>query len=417
MTDRNLLILKKIYVMRFLSEAQIFKYIYSDKSKNIGIDYCQRQIRQLIKDGYIVKEQCYDKRVPNIYSLTTKGVNFLKNEGSIFDELHIESSEMNKLHTASELKVKEKNITHTYFLNEFVLGLLDVFKENAIYTDERVFKKGATFRTDGIIETDRVIYMIELDMGTENLDQLKDKWARYSHYLTEHATDKAKKIKVLFGLSGVSDYDKRAITVYKSIKGTCFDFLSKDFDILIGSLDEIIDIISDEYSGIDMVKDSSLSLIGSSLKLASNLDIISKKYFEGEHFIALAQGSKNVDLIFASYVDKSLTSIRDCSQFEAIASDYLIKTNRRIKTIIICKTLSEARTLATIFPLNGCYFTTLRRLSTFSIGNSIVSVIDNKRVSNYKDSALFEIYETWDASKRLFFFFYMNISFIRSFLF
>ncbi len=179
------LILKGIYDYRVLTLNQIEKYLHLN---NINSSNLQYDINYLLKREYIiVKNYDFDQYA---FSLNSAGYKYITKD----DEEILQKEIVNKEVTFSKYKMDNKLINHQIHLNNVVIDCFLNLKNNDYeyfeylsYFDEKNFLANSNLplRPDGIIvkkdlaSNNTYLYFLEMDMETESMLQLSQKWDRY----------------------------------------------------------------------------------------------------------------------------------------------------------------------------------------------------------------------------------------------
>lgn len=265
--DFNLL--ENVYKYKTLSFKQCWQASYTKIFLNVNTCINER-IMLLIKDGYLdyIPEKCCDYRVV----LTTKGVETLREYLNIpkYTSSYY-GNQIRSMKTSSELRVREKLISHQLSLNENLLKMRDVLAAWDNITFDIALEKEVLnydyFRPDGTISLknlndENMQVYIEQDMGTESRAQLEDKWDRYRRFINANKGDKKLgKMVMLF----IIDYDTtskpphnvnfnkmdeaiafREKEVFKTITTLFACVADASFEVYIGTSDEMLDVLKNK---------------------------------------------------------------------------------------------------------------------------------------------------------------------------
>ncbi len=178
-------ILKGIYDYRILTLNQIEKYL---KLNSLEVINLQNDINYLLKREYIsAKNYDFDQYA---FGLTSAGYKYI----TASEEEALGKEIVNKEVTFSKYKMDNKLINHQIHLNNVVIDCFLQLKENDYeyfeylsYFDEKNFLANSNLplRPDGIIvkkdlaSNNTYLYFLEMDMETESMLQLSQKWDRY----------------------------------------------------------------------------------------------------------------------------------------------------------------------------------------------------------------------------------------------
>lgn len=244
LTTRDYEMLHEIYLLRCLSESQIYIYFYKDLYKGIE-DMKDNIIQTLLDDNIICEEKLIDS---SVYFLMRKGIDLIVSRFNkplnIIDE---QSGKIKKgYYTASELKLNTKLIKHQVYLNQFVLdfkALYNYYGMNELweYYDEKYVSQYSKIRPDGMLRIGNRDLFLEMDMNTENYQQLCEKWKKYNTFLhTPEFRNISQNILIIFIIDGTNDCENRKKIVQTSINETIFSDISGVFDIIVGTRTELL---------------------------------------------------------------------------------------------------------------------------------------------------------------------------------
>lgn len=240
-------ILLSIYEHRCLNEDLIYNFFY--KRVNASREFTARKIRWMIQKKLIEPVE-YGLDFPALF-LTTFGIETIR---YVYDIPYYEYDEQSgenvrTLEIASRLKMKANNLKHQMALNEFVLKfkerVSDAFKYK--YIDEKFLNLSMVIRPDGLIQIGDIDVYLEIDMTTESKEYLLTKWGHYREY--QHCKSfQERRIVVMFILNNVTRIEKRRETILRSINQSIIDIIDYSFDFYVGTQDEILDILFNEFT-------------------------------------------------------------------------------------------------------------------------------------------------------------------------
>ena len=221
----------ELYKMRCLSLELVHKYFYRDK------DFIKEKIGPMRQAELIRIRKQFDQYYLDI---TQKGLDFMKKYLDIPNETYnIERNRYEKsLLNLSDVLIEDKYIRHQVALNEFVLEYKSHYGKINYYDEKFISGLSTILRPDGMIRIGNIDLYLEQDMGTENAKQLRDKWYRYRRYLSQGYRGK-QKIVVLFIIK-CQNPEKRDLLVRKTIMESFDQLLSNNFEIYIGTKDQLL---------------------------------------------------------------------------------------------------------------------------------------------------------------------------------
>lgn len=249
-TQRDYDALKSIYDFRCLSFDQLFNrhYRFSEDGTEVTNGYFRKKILEFERKGLVEKVESYN--VEPVYFLTRDGVTFVKNAfnfpNNVYDsrkQLHVQG-----YLTSSELSIAPTFISHQYHLNQFVLDFLNRFKDikNYRYQDEKHIKNYVGIRPDAILRMLDIDFFLEMDMGTEDIRHLREKWRNYRRFIQSNEfAMKEHKIIVFFIIEGVNpdQIGARKDLIKRTIYEEVYDLLDKDMEIYVDTKDHLLDIV------------------------------------------------------------------------------------------------------------------------------------------------------------------------------
>lgn len=399
LTDRDIKALNNIYDFRCLSFDQIYEltYKFNDKTGEINNNvYCRRKLNEFISLNLIKEINIYDKNVPLMYQLTMEGINIIRKRLNWPDNIYDEKLKLisKGYLIESELNVKERFMNHQYNLNKFVFKLMEVYKNNPYkYEDEKHIQSFLGIRPDGVFTTGNITYFLEMDMGTENLKKLQEKWNHYRVFLNSNEfINNERKIVVLFIVDGIVRINQRISLIKNSINTNFMDCFNYGIEMYINTPDLLINAIqnrilkefNNEYIKINK---SIKNLLQQDIKIINDISII-KKHFENHEFSFLARidlNDKKIDLLFENYDNESIKSIYNVMFFDKITNNYRNHNNSKLIGVLICENEEIAYRNFLIFDLMDIKFTTFDRLNKFKINEAIFTLDKDGNLYNFND--------------------------------
>lgn len=245
-TDKSFL--SAIYSHRCLNEELAYQFFY--KKVNAIREYTLKRIRWMTNKGLIEPIE-YGGEFPALF-LTMLGIETYRYICDIPKEaFDFESGKMKKtLKSAYELKMQTGVLRHQMELNRFEL-MFEARANGAFpirYEDEKFMRMSMAIRPDGMIQLQDLDLFLEMDMATETSSALLSKWNHYQEYLhTNGVRDAKRKIVVLFILNNVKNPERRRNTVLATIKKGLLDQVNQYFEIHIGTITELMDIVFARY--------------------------------------------------------------------------------------------------------------------------------------------------------------------------
>ena len=251
LTERDIAALKSIYDLRCLNAAQIYQLHYSLNKNNtiVSDSYSKRKLKLFLELNII--EQVNYSNNKCAYFLTTLGVDLVRIMYNL--EENILDSQRKVISRGylrpSELKMNPRLIPHQLHLNQFFIDFKNKNKNISFkYEDAKHAKYLQDISPDSFLTVADTNFFIEMDLGTESKKLLNDKWKHYRSFLTSvDFTFSERKTVVLFVLENTPNPQQRKKIVNISISEEIIDLVGKNFDIFVGTKQEILDILKYKF--------------------------------------------------------------------------------------------------------------------------------------------------------------------------
>ena len=388
-------ILSRLYQFRVLSYSEIYNYIF--KSKNLKESYCDKILKTvLLKNGFAKKSGYYKSEAT--YQITQKGINYLKKTGIIkLDGLSLEDDPL--MLTASELRMKENIVKHQTSLAHFILEWSSTDRFD--YYDEKYVSKILNgVKPDGLVITDDIYYFVEMDMNTERKTSLLKKWNSYRTFLKSGSRyDIKHKICVLFVIGGGNtNKSKRRDYIMRDMVDNLFDYISEDFNVLVGTEEELLKRIHRDNRSV--IKNA-FENYGFKIYKGTSKDGSFAGY-SFDYFCPMIKDGKEVELgyvlqefIVDDMTDGNLYSMLKIKNAASIQSMYSHKMNRYIKIILVVETEERVLELYKLVDnINDLiYFTTPSRLTALPLNFALFQTDGNKRWHFSQESLRVRVFE------------------------
>ncbi len=393
LSDRDYDALNAIYDFRCLTYEQIYELVYKYNAKTGEINnetYSKRKLKQFLEMKFITETILYDKDIPPIYQLTTQGINALKkykNWPSNYYDEHKKILSRGYL-VESELNVKERFMAHQYNLNKFVINLEKLFKgENFKYEDEKHLESFVGIRPDGVFTLDNMVFFLEMDMGTENEKQLKEKWDHYRKFLSSNEFIlRERQIYVLFIVDGIVRINQRISMIKNTLYSNFVDCFDKEIEIFVNTPGELMDTITDRIlNNEDSLLEQKTSLLKSGYLINDNSESLKKIFGVPFSFYARKDSLRTNNFIFEDFTFCPMSSTYKGVYFDNLTRKFREGTHQDIKIVFICDDEVEAFRLYTIFELKDALFTTKGRLLGLKIHKAIFSLTDEGIMYSFDD--------------------------------
>ena len=307
-------------------------------------------------------------------------------------------------------------INHQVNLNQFVLDFKNRYEENSYkmvwrYYDEKYVSQYVNIRPDGLIRLIDTDFFLEMDMSTESKAQLIEKWRNYRAFLASREYKYTeRKIIVLFIIEGRGNIENRKKVVRKTAKDELLDFFSEDFDLIVGSKEELLNITFNEL--IPNIQQTNYNIermkqiltvnhnfsIASGDKLRKLLNNTEYSFYirkvDVENTVVIEDG-KIQEYLLDYYQSNNMSVINKIDYLPKNSSAFKYQYRRDINYIVVCEDLNQLYNELKLFDLNyqeGVYFTTINRLEKYSFNRALCQFNSFGQMYSFKDMKLEEKY-------------------------
>lgn len=403
-------VLYTIYIFRCLDEESLYR-LFFNKNKNgeyMNISYTRRKITLYKKIGLI----CEDRGVSCIvYFLTPKAIDILKYAFNFQDKIYdINKNILKKgFLKASDLRVSRTFIDHQCHLNDFVTKFISRLEDLKTglkykYYDEKYVSQYNSIRPDGLLQFLGIDFFLEMDMSTERKEKLAEKWNHYRNFfISNEYSLSERKIVMLFILSkkeivknnifvesnSQKSLERRKEIVIKSIVDNMIDTINPNFEIYVGTKEELLDIIFNKFLACVQNKDTRPIEIKKTLELIQGFNITNaeplKQYtlgIEYDMYIRkinnnnkiVVENKKIQEFLVDDFSKHPLSVLKKISYLELVNSLLLKKVGRCISYIVIVNSEEDAYrylSLGSCLTTSNVYLTTLERLKTLPLNKAL----------------------------------------------
>lgn len=431
LNTKDFKVLYSIYIYRCLDENSLYRLFFNKNKQGLDMDisYTRRKITFYKKMGLI----CQGNGVSCVvYFLTPKAIDILRFcfnlQNKVFD---INKNILKKgFLKASELKVATSFIDHQCHLNDFVTRFVERLNKLDInipykYYDEKYVSQYNSIRPDGLLQFLGIDFFLEMDMNSEKKKKLAEKWTHYRNFfISNEYSLSERKIVMLFIVSkkelvkndlfikNISKnlLEKRKNVVVKSISDNIIDTLNPNFDIYVGTKEEILDIIFNKFIAFIKNKDTRENKIKEILEKVHKFNISSaeplKKYTLGTEFnMYIRKINKNNKIIVENkkiqefFIDDfhyhPLYILKKISYLEFANSLLIKKVGRIISYIVIVDSEEDAyRYLSSGSCLTtpNVFLTTIFRLENYPLYKALFifrkTGTESLNIYHFKDTGL-----------------------------
>lgn len=393
------IVLSKIYALRVMSYNQIYEFIF--KENNQKQSTCDETIKKMVAEELI--EKAGTQKPTAKYFIAKAGIKALKEHGiipigkneSIFPE---------KFHTASKIKIKEVYCNHQLALNQFVLEFERMFKGRDIeYLDELYMASAFTsIRPDGLLRLDNTYFFLEMDMNTERKQRLNSKWENYRQFVLSREYDEiSQDIKVLFILGGnVGSRSARIYNLRTYIMQNISHLLSKKFDVIINTKDNLFSYIHKTDKALDSIKelfeDGGYMVSPKDFTDAALLGYCFDHYaLISENNAVKMQDGISLEFLIDDFRIGPMYVMQKINMYYQFNEKFSRDKKREIKYVIVVDDMYDALKIEQILEMSNTniYYTTILRLQRMSIYEALFKISNGESYHFSKDSFKIPIYE------------------------
>jgi hypothetical protein len=372
---------------------QLFKMHYRWSGKReVTNEYLRKKIIKLKKDDLIEDVQHVNKNIPTVYFLTNDGIKAVKIYFNLPNNIYDSEKRIYQrgYFTYSEIKIANRFIPHQYNLNQFALNAIDLIKEHELpytYSDERHISQAYGIRPDGILTIPGVDLFLEMDMGTESVNQLKEKWNHYRSYVNSQSyADNPNKTVILFICNNRGRINDRINLIKNSVNENFIDCLKDKIDIYIGIPEKLISVIRNliipyqKTNTNDLLTELTISLQKHNYKIASGRQIA--RYLNNiDYTFYIKHAVTNREYLVQEFFGEPMSSMNRVAFHESINTYFKSKFNKDIALLLVGTSEDMIIKNVDIFQLeesNKVYYTTLKRLETMPFNEAIFIVAPNE---------------------------------------
>jgi Replication-relaxation len=419
LSQRDVEALKSIYMYRCLTMNQLYQLHYSKSLLNnelVSNDIAKKKVGELLSFGLIEEVERISKVIfgePDpVYFLTPDGIEVIRYCFDLPTNIYDAKKQVVKrgYYRASELKIYPKNINHQVHLNQFIIDFtqlnLDVGWK---YYDEKYVSQFSSIRPDGMLTILDTDFFIEMDMATESKKQLLEKWENYRNFINsrEYAY-KERKIVVLFVCENTQRIQERTDLVKYTIYERIVDTIDSDFDIYVGSKEQLLSLLSDKLIPTLKGTNPQLTDIKQSLEekqgfQVSNGDILNN-VFQGTEFglylrkvneenHVVIENNRIQEFLLDEFSYSPLSVLNKMAYLDKSNLFFKQKYNREIAYVVVGESeeqLYRDIKLVDMIGVKNVYFTTFVRLKESPFHEALFQFDFLGNVQHFSDSGLEE---------------------------
>lgn len=411
-SDRDFQALLSIYNYRCLSMNQLFNlhYRYSGK-KEVSTEYLRKKLIKMKKDNLIEESRTVGKKTPTVYFLTNDGIQAVKMYFNLSNNIYDAKKRIHErgYYTYSEIKVSDRFIPHQYNLNDFALTATDFLKSknvNYSYVDERHVSQTYGIRPDGILSTLGLDIFLEMDMGTESLSQLKEKWNHYRSYLgSQSYIDNGKKVIVFFICYNKGRINDRINIIKDSLNEHFIDCL-KEIEVYIGIPEKLMSVLKNIIVPFyttgknEMYEELIAGVKKHEFKVASGIQMA--KYLNDTNYTFYIKNEKGKDFLVQEFFGEPIGAMNRVVFHEKINDLFEKKFNKSLPLLLIGTnedTIIDNVDLFVMSDIPNVYFSTLKRLENLSFNEALFKIMPDGTIYSFSEDFK-NIKETTKLNKR-----------------
>jgi len=391
-TQRDFEALRSIYDFRCLSMSQLFELHYKKSgNKEVTSEYLRKKIIKLKQDNLIEYSQSMNKSIPTVYFLTSDGIKAVKIYFNFPNNIYDTEKRIHErgYFTYSEIKIANRFIAHQHNLNEFALNGINLINENNItysYFDERHVANTYGIRPDGVLSTLGLDLFLEMDMGTESINQLKEKWNHYRSYVNSQSyANNGKKVIILFICNNKGRINDRVNLIKNSINEHFIDCLKDKIEIYVGIPEKLISVIKNiiipyyTTTTNDLLSELTKELQNKNYKIASGKQL--SKYLNNvDYTFYIKNPINNKEFLVQEFFGEPMSSMNRVTFHDSINIYFKSKFNKDIPLILVGTSEDMLIKNLDIFQLessNKVYYSTLKRLEIMPFNEAVFTITSN----------------------------------------
>lgn len=381
LSQRDLNTLRSIYQFRCLSAEQIHQLHYKDE-KTATFQHTILRIKEMVSFD-LLKEIQYKGNLKS-YFLTPSGIEVIRYMFELPANIYDAQRKVVRrgYYRASELEIYPKNINHQIHLNQFVIEFQQQNQDlNYKYFDEKYVSSYTNIRPDGMLSVLDTDFFLEMDMATESKKQLFEKWENYRNFLNSREYSyREKRIVVLFIVDGTERIQQRIDLVKFTIYERLLDVLDSEFEIYVGTKDELLHILKKRLIPACMGNDPHGELIKRVLELKHGFHITNgeqiKNIFQGTKYgfyirklndsgKVTVENNRVQEFLVDDYIFEKATVISKIAYMNKNNTFFKQQFQREISYLVIAKNeeqLYRDLRMIDLLGLPNIYFSTYQRL-------------------------------------------------------
>ena len=397
-----------LYLHRCLTPSLIIKHLYP--CDGVPEEIANHRLNAMILD-HLIEPIPYGGSEDALF-LTQIGVRTAVSLfGDRLKELYKPGTQNVTLPTCLDLKMHPANINHQMHLNQFGLEFEEYAREEIEYTyyDEKFMPPASDFiMPDGMIVLPDRLLFLEMDMGTERVKRLAQKWNSYRMFLNSpKAFYEKKPITMFFLLAGIKRLSYRQKSVMCSLMTYLNGRVDGQFEAYIETPEMCHEILQTRYlsAGTEMAasEEAVLRFLRTKFGFAVTQPPFLKALgFPGAYNIKRLnlQGKINVvgdrpqEFILDLWLDRRFSVFQNIANIERNEKELRKKVGREVPYLLVVDSALWAKRITSVTKAaisETIFFTTFDRLVTKNDWHTALFQIDQlKNLSHFADDSLSE---------------------------
>lgn len=419
LSQRDVEALRSIYMYRCLTLNQLYQLHYKRSlltNELISNKVAKKKIGELLNYGLIEEVERISKvligKLEPVYFLTSQGIEVIRYYFDLPTNIYDAKKQVVKrgYYRASELKIYPKNINHQIHLNQFVIDFLEKNPDVTWkYFDEKYVSQFTSIRPDGMLTILDTDFFIEMDMATESKKQLLEKWENYRNFINsrEYAY-KERKIIVLFVCEGTAQIKERSDLVKYTIYERIVDSFDSNFEIYVGSKDELLELLHTKLIPTLKGENPQLSEIKQTLIekegfQVSNGNALNNVFAESEFGLYLRkvnndnriviENNRIQEFLLDEFSYSPMSVINKIAYLDKVNLQFKARFNREIPYIVVGdseETLYENVKLVDLIGVDNVFYTTFERLKNLPFHQALFQFDFLGNLQHFTDNGLEE---------------------------
>ena len=397
-----------LYLHRCLTPSLITKHIYP--CDGIPEEIANHRLDAMILD-HLIEPVPYGGSEDALF-LTQRGVRTVVSLfGDRLKELYKPGIQNVTLPTCLDLKMHPANINHQMNLNQFGLEFEEYARGEIEYTyyDEKFMPPASDFiMPDGMIVLPDRLLFLEMDMGTERIKRLAQKWNSYRMFLNSPKVFYEKKpITMFFLLSGIKRLSYRQKSVMCSLMTYLNGRVDGYFEAYIETPEMCHEILRTRYlsAGTEMAasEESVLRRLRTRYGFAVTQPPFMKALgFPGAYYIKRLNSHGKIDVvgdrpqefILDLWLDRRFSVFQNIANIERNEKELRKKVGREVPYLLVVGSPLLAKRIPSIIKTvapETVFFTTPDRLTTKNDWHTALFQVDQlKNLNHFSDDSLYE---------------------------